>query len=63
MQREKMEYKQFQRHHNAMQSGRGREMEGRLKKKCRENGQMKREGQRIKKQTFRDTQCERWLLD
>lgn len=36
-----MEYKQFQRHHNAMQSGRGREMEGRLKKKCRENGQMK----------------------
>lgn len=34
MQREKMEYKQFRHHYNAMQSGRGREMEGRRKKKC-----------------------------
>lgn len=39
-----MEYKQFRHHYNAMQSGGGREMEGRRKKKWSKNGQMTWEG-------------------
>lgn len=54
-------HKQFYPHHNAMQSGRGRETDGEAEKEGqREEGMA--QGRR-EKQTFRDTECERWRLD